>query len=47
MAFLLGGMTCVVMEHFEASAALAAIETYRVTTFPVGADHVHPDVEAR
>ena len=31
MAFLLGGMTCVVMEHFEASAALAAIETYRVT----------------
>ena len=31
MAFLLGGMTCVVMEHFEASAALATIETYRVT----------------
>ena len=31
MAFLLGGMTCVVMEHFEASAALSAIETYGVT----------------
>ena len=31
MAFLLGGMTCVVMEHFEAGAALAAIETYRIT----------------
>lgn len=31
MAFLLGGMTCVVMEHFEAQAALAAIEKYRVT----------------
>ncbi|MFN3236707.1 MAG: AMP-binding protein [Pseudomonadales bacterium] len=31
MGFLLGGMTCVVMEHFEAEAALAAIEKYKVT----------------
>ena len=31
MAFLLGGMTCVVMEHFEAEAALQAIEKYKVT----------------
>tara|TARA_R110002072_G_scaffold64_9_gene415 strand:+ start:4518 stop:5996 length:1479 start_codon:yes stop_codon:yes gene_type:complete len=31
MGFMLGGMTCVVMEHFEAEAALAAIEKYKVT----------------
>ncbi|MGB1757275.1 MAG: AMP-binding protein, partial [Pseudomonadales bacterium] len=31
MGFLLGGMTCIVMEHFEALAALSAIETYKVT----------------
>jgi len=31
MGFLLGGMTCVIMEHFEAEAALSAIEKYKVT----------------
>ena len=31
MGFLLGGMTCVIMEHFDAESALAAIEKYRVT----------------
>lgn len=31
MGFMLGGMTCVIMEHFEAEAALAAIEKYKVT----------------
>lgn len=31
MGFMLGGMTCVVMEHFEAEAALATIEKYQVT----------------
>lgn len=31
MGFLLGGMTCIIMAHFEAEAALAAIEKYRVT----------------
>lgn len=31
MGFMLGGMTCVVMEHFEAEAALQAIEKYQVT----------------
>ena len=31
MAFLLGGMTCVVMEHFEAEAALATIQNYKIT----------------
>jgi long-chain acyl-CoA synthetase len=31
LGFMLGGMTCVVMEHFEAEAALATIEKYQVT----------------
>jgi acyl-CoA synthetase (AMP-forming)/AMP-acid ligase II len=31
MGFLLGGMTCVIMAHFEAEAALAAIEKYKIT----------------
>jgi acyl-CoA synthetase (AMP-forming)/AMP-acid ligase II len=31
LGFLLGGMTCVIMKHFEPQAALAAIEKYRVT----------------
>lgn len=31
MGFLLGGMTCVIMAHFEAEAALQAIEKYKVT----------------
>jgi len=31
MGFMLGGMTCVIMEHFEAEAALAAIEKYKIT----------------
>ncbi|MCB1694358.1 MAG: acyl-CoA synthetase [Pseudomonadales bacterium] len=29
--FILGGMTCVIMAHFEPQAALAAIEKYKVT----------------
>ncbi|MEL0093176.1 MAG: AMP-binding protein, partial [Pseudomonadales bacterium] len=31
MGFLLGGMTVVVMEHFDAEAALKTIQTYRAT----------------
>jgi acyl-CoA synthetase (AMP-forming)/AMP-acid ligase II len=31
MAFLMSGMTCVVMSHFEPVAALKAIERYRIT----------------
>ena len=31
MTFLSGGMTCILMEHFEAEAALRTIETYKVT----------------
>lgn len=31
MAFILGGMSVVVMEHFEAEAALQAIEKYKIT----------------
>lgn len=31
MGFLLAGMTCVIMEHFDAESALAAIEKYKVT----------------
>jgi long-chain acyl-CoA synthetase len=31
MGFLLGGMTLVIMEHFEAEAALAAIQRYKIT----------------
>ncbi|MDZ7685668.1 MAG: AMP-binding protein [Gammaproteobacteria bacterium] len=31
MGFLLGGMTCVIMKHFEPEAALQAIEKYRIT----------------
>ena len=31
MGFLLGGMTLVIMEHFDAEAALAAIQRYKIT----------------
>ncbi len=31
MAFIMGGMSVVVMEHFEAEAALQAIEKYKIT----------------
>lgn len=31
LGFMLGGMTVVVMQHFEAEAALKSIETYKVT----------------
>ena len=31
MVFMAAGMTCIVMEHFEAEAALKTIETYGVT----------------
>ncbi len=31
MGFILGGMTCIVMAHFEPEAALQAIEKYKVT----------------
>ncbi len=31
LGFLLGGMTCVIMAHFEPEAALKAIQTYKVT----------------
>ncbi|MCH7743610.1 MAG: AMP-binding protein [Proteobacteria bacterium] len=31
MGFVLSGMTCVIMQHFEAEAALRMIERYRIT----------------
>ena len=31
LAFMLGGMTCVIMEHFEAEQALKTIEQYKVS----------------
>ncbi len=31
LGFMLGGMTCVIMQHFEEEAALRAIERYRIT----------------
>ena len=31
MGFMLGGTTCVIMQHFEAEAALRTIESYKIT----------------
>jgi len=31
MGFMLSGMTCVIMQHFDAEAALRTIESYRIT----------------
>ncbi len=31
LGFMLGGMTCVIMQHFEAEASLSAIEKYKIT----------------
>ena len=44
MGFLLGGMTLVIMEHFDAEAALGytAVRNYPQ---PVGANDVHQDAE--